>query len=74
MDDAPEQIALREAVKAAGSTYKLAALLSRHEPITQSAVAQWRRVPRKWVLRVEAATGVPRHRLAPDMYPASEAA
>lgn len=38
--------------------------------ITPQAIAQWKHVPADRVLRVEKVTGVPRHRLRPDLYPA----
>jgi len=34
-----------------------------------SAISQWKRVPAERVLAVEAATGVPRQQLRPDLYP-----
>jgi len=42
--------------------------------ISPQAISQWRRVPATRVLAVEAATGVPRSELRPDIYPPSEAA
>lgn len=44
---------------------------------TQSLVGYWlnkskRGVPAEWVLRVEAASGVSRHELRPDLYPVAE--
>lgn len=38
--------------------------------ITPGAVSQWSRVPAERVLDVERVTGVPRHELRPDLYPA----
>ena len=37
--------------------------------ITPQAIGQWRHVPAERVLQVERVTGVPRHRLRPDLYP-----
>jgi DNA-binding transcriptional regulator YdaS (Cro superfamily) len=37
--------------------------------VTPQAISQWRQVPAGRVLKVESATGVPRHRLRPDLYP-----
>jgi DNA-binding transcriptional regulator YdaS (Cro superfamily) len=37
--------------------------------VSLSALSQWNRVPAERVLRVEQATGVPRHKLRPDLYP-----
>lgn len=53
------------AVEAAGGVTRLAEALG----IGRSAVSQWPRVPVERVLAVEAATGVPRHELRPDIYP-----
>lgn len=36
--------------------------------LTPSAVSQWKRVPVKHLLAVEAATGIPRELLRPDLY------
>ncbi len=37
----------------------------------QSRISKWRYngIPPRWVLAVEAASGVPRHKLAPLLYP-----
>lgn len=37
--------------------------------ISPTAVRVWHRVPKKRVLDVERATGRPRHRIRPDIYP-----
>lgn len=42
--------------------------------VTPSAVSQWDRVPSGRVLDVERLSGVPRHKLRPDLYPAGEGA
>lgn len=42
--------------------------------ITSQAISQWKQVPAGRVLDVERATGVSRHDLRPDLYPAPEAA
>jgi DNA-binding transcriptional regulator YdaS (Cro superfamily) len=56
---------LRAAVEAAGgSMYKLSQKLG----ITPSSVLAWDRVPLARVLDVEAATGVRRERLRPELY------
>jgi DNA-binding transcriptional regulator YdaS (Cro superfamily) len=62
--EAPEE-ALAEAKQKAGSGHALARLLR----LTPSAINQWKRVPAERVLAVEAATGVSRSRLRPDLYP-----
>ena len=38
--------------------------------VTRQAVFQWREVPWNRVLVVEKVTGIPRHRIRPDIYPA----
>jgi DNA-binding transcriptional regulator YdaS (Cro superfamily) len=43
-------------------------------PLTSQAISQWTRVPAERVLPVEAATGIPRHELRPDLYPVQERA
>lgn len=62
--------ALLLAVDRAGSLSALA----RKVPCSVTAVWKWvqssKRVPEKYVLKVEAATKVPRHLLRPDIYPA----
>ena len=59
--------ALRAAIGLAGGQAALAKALG----VSQPAVANWlaRRVPAERVLPIEAATGVHRHRLRPDLYP-----
>lgn len=43
-------------------------------PISPQAISQWRQVPAERVLEVERATGVSRHELRPDLYPAEQGA
>jgi DNA-binding transcriptional regulator YdaS (Cro superfamily) len=66
------QDALRAAVAAVGSQSALARLVG----VTQPAVSIWLRkgdaLPPEHVIAVEAATGVSRHDLRPDIYPPSE--
>ena len=60
--------ALTTAVNAAGSQSELARICG----VSQPAVWKWlqvKRVPAEYVLRIEAATGVSRHHLRPDIYP-----
>jgi len=56
---------LSKAAEAVGSFAALARALG----VTKGAVHQWTRVPAERVLAVEAATGVPRQQLRPDLYP-----
>jgi post-segregation antitoxin (ccd killing protein) len=61
--------ALAEAIAAAGGVSRLAERLGLAHP----SVARWQRtgrVPADRVAAVEAATGVPRHRLRPDLFQA----
>lgn len=62
-------VALSEAIEFLGSQSALARLLG----ITQQSVSHWvqrrKPLPAEHVLAVEAATGVSRHELRPDIYP-----
>jgi DNA-binding transcriptional regulator YdaS (Cro superfamily) len=55
---------LRAAIKAMGSATNLAEAIG----IAPQAIAQWKIVPVGRLEDVEGATGVPRHRLRPDLY------
>ena len=44
--------------------------LARKLGITHGAIYQWDKVPAGRVLDVERLTGIPRHELRPDIYPA----
>jgi TorA maturation chaperone TorD len=55
---------LCHAIDAAGGVAQLAQKLG----IAQVFVSSWNRVPAEWVIAVEAATGVSRHHLCPDLY------
>ena len=71
--------ALAAAVRAAGSQSAFARVLSTPDNLVrQSTVREWllthQRLPAEYVLRAEAATGVSRHDLRPDIYPREEAA
>lgn len=65
--------ALEIAVDRAGSQSEFARVCG----VTQPAVWKWlqssKRIPAEYVLRVEAATGVSRHLLRPDIYPVDHA-
>ena len=70
METSPTPLeALKEAVKIAGGQSATARLCN----VTQPTVWHWINralcLPAKYVLRVEAATGVSRHHLQPDIYP-----
>ncbi len=64
--------ALRAVIGAIGSQVATAKLLG----VTQGTVSKWvqahRLLPAEHVLRVEAATGISRHQLRPDIYPLPE--
>jgi len=55
---------LKAAAKAAGSLAALARLLG----IKAQSLQKWRRIPRKRILQIERLTGVPREKLAPDLF------
>ncbi len=46
--------------------------IARRLGITHGAVSQWRQVPAERVLDIERETGIPRHQLRPDLYPAQD--
>lgn len=59
---------LERACKAVGGKKKMAGLLS----VGPSAISQWLnrgRIPAKYILAIERASGVSRHELHPDIYP-----
>ena len=64
--------ALEKAITSAGGPTRLAEKLG----IAQPSIQQWRArgVPAERVIAVEAATGVPRHELRPDIYPPEDQA
>jgi DNA-binding transcriptional regulator YdaS (Cro superfamily) len=55
---------LREAINKAGGLRALARALG----ISQTSLAQWRRVPAERLVQVEAVTGIDRAVLRPDLY------
>lgn len=63
--------ALKTAIEKAGGATKLAKALGN---ITSQAISQWEVCPVGRVLAVEAATGVSRYDLRPDIYGSSEVA
>lgn len=60
------QAALKKAIELAGGEKALAA----HFNITRQAVEQWTVCPPFRALELEKLTGVSRHELRPDLYPA----
>jgi DNA-binding transcriptional regulator YdaS (Cro superfamily) len=66
MDNGIDPI-IQEAIDVAGGT----AVLAERVGIQAPSIYSWRRVPPNRVLAVEAATGIPRHRLRPDLYPSN---
>ncbi len=60
---------LEEAVRAVGGVSELARKIG----ISQPSVSNWNRIPAERVLIVEAATGIDREVLRPDLYSANEA-
>lgn len=81
-DDPVPLAALKEAIDRAGGQAGLAREINKHLPegkrkVRQPHVHYWLhesgQVPDTKVLACEAATGVPKERLRPDLYPATEA-
>ena len=66
-----EQEALAEAIESAGSQKALGRICGRSQPNVWFWLHRARRIPAEHVLTVEAATGVSRHLLRPDIYPQS---
>jgi DNA-binding transcriptional regulator YdaS (Cro superfamily) len=57
--------ALKEVIRHFGTRMAVAKTFD----VTWTAVNNWRWVPAHRVLEIERITGVPRHRLRPDLYP-----
>lgn len=75
MEDSPTQLkALEDAIERFGSQSAMA----RHLGVSQPSVSDWvrrmGRIPPEHVLAVEAATGISRHVLRPDIYPIEDTA
>lgn len=62
--------ALEQALQIAGSQSELARICGVLQPTVWKWLQSSKRIPAEHVLRVEAATCVPRHYLRPDIYPA----
>jgi DNA-binding transcriptional regulator YdaS (Cro superfamily) len=76
IDQNPQTAALQRAIELAGGTQ---AALAARLGFTQQAVSEWvaaGRVSRHGAMLIEAATGIPRQELRPDLYltPAADAA
>lgn len=71
MDPTPTPFeALEQALETAGSQSELARICGVQQPTVWKWLQSSKRIPAEHVLRVEAATRVPRHYLRPDIYPA----
>lgn len=72
MDPTPTPFeALEQALAIAGSQSELARVCGVQQPTVWKWLQSSKRIPAEHVLRVEAATRVPRHHLRPDIYPAN---
>ena len=65
----PSMRGLVRAIDAAGSQSELARRLGTRQSTVSSWLLRSGRVPAEFVLKVEAATGISRHDLRPDIYP-----
>lgn len=54
----------QRAIEGAGGLMALAEKLG----ISYQAIQQWPQIPDKWLLKVEAASGIPREELRPELY------
>lgn len=66
--------ALLRAVKIAGSQAELARRVGKKQAHVWNWINRDKKVPADMVLAIEAATGVPRNDLRPDIYPVEQAA
>jgi DNA-binding transcriptional regulator YdaS (Cro superfamily) len=55
---------IERAIAACGSVKALAERIG----VRPQAISQWRRPPAERVLQIEAASGIPRHELRPDLW------
>lgn len=60
---------LARAVRSVGSQSAFGRLLGKRQSVIYSWLKRGTALPSKYVLTVEAATGISRHELAPDVYP-----
>lgn len=61
--------ALARAVRAAGSQLAFGALIGKRQSVVNDWLRDERPLPAELVFKVEAATGISRHDLRPDIYP-----
>lgn len=61
--------ALAKAVRAAGSQSAFGRLIDKRQSVVHDWLREEKQLPAEHVLAVEAATGVSRHDLRPDIYP-----
>ena len=66
--------ALARAVRKAGSQTAFGNLLGKRQSVVHDWLRHGRPLPAEHVLAVEAATGISRHDLRPDIYPREDAA
>ena len=66
--------ALLEATRRAGGQAKIGVICGKTQPAVSGWIRRMKRLPAEHVLPVEAATGVSRHLLRPDIYPRESAA
>ncbi|KQS50949.1 transcriptional regulator [Sphingomonas sp. Leaf198] len=64
--------ALRRAVEAMGSQSAVARLLGVSQPSVWKWLSKAKALPAEHVLAIEAATGISKHELRPDIYPAAD--
>ena len=65
---------LAKAVRAAGSQVAFGALIGKRQSTVQTWLATGKELPAEYVLPVEAALGISRHELRPDLYPLDDPA
>lgn len=65
--------ALAKAVRWMGSQSAFARLIGRAQQTVNDWLRDGRPLPAEYVLTVEAATGISRHELRPDLYPVEDA-
>lgn len=61
--------ALAKAIRAVGSQTAFANLLGKRQSVVSGWLLRGTRLPAEYVLTIEAATGISRHDLRPDIYP-----